>query len=115
MKFLPDMQKCTTIKTLSPQFSFSIKRKLMDLEAAGFSRNVSNIINRFSSKEYLTAQSGNGIDEGTWDAIHVVTTTIDGNQATYTSVSAVFAMMNCSKTNTVGKMDLGGHLNMRKE
>ena len=61
------------------------------------------------------AQNGQGIDEGTWDAIHVVTTSIEGNQAKYTSVSAVFAMMSCSQTNAVGKMNLGGHLNKMKE
>ena len=86
----------------------------MDSVPAGSLKNVSTqpVLKLINIK---LAQSGQGIDEGTWDAIHVVTTSIEGNQAKYTSVSAVFALMNCSSTNTVGKMDLGGNLNMMKE
>ena len=58
-------------------------------------------------------QEGQGIEEGTWDAIHVVTTTVNGSQATYTAVSAVFVMIKMNQQ--VGAMAVGGHLNKKKD
>ena len=59
-------------------------------------------------------QTGQGIDDGTWDAIHVVTTKVDGAYATYTAVSTVFVMINLNQKQ-IGAMQVGGHLNKKKD
>ena len=59
-------------------------------------------------------QTGQGIEEGTWDAIHVVTTNVAGTQATYTAVSTVFVMINLNQQQ-IGAMQVGGHLNKKKD
>ena len=64
-------------------------------------------------KFILIEQEGQGIDEGTWDAIHVVTTTVNGNQASYMAVSAVFVMIKMNQQ--VGAMAVGGHLSKKKD
>ena len=58
-------------------------------------------------------QEGHGIDEGTWDAIHVVTTNVQGQQVFYQAVSTVFVMIKMNQY--VGAMSVGGHLNKKKD
>ena len=56
-----------------------------------------------------------GIDEGTWDAIHLVTTNVDANQkAKYRLVSAVFLIIK-TKNEKQGQIDVAGHVNKLKE
>jgi len=64
-------------------------------------------------KKTLTEQSG--IDEGAWDANHLVTTNVDQNQkAKYRLVSAVFLQINM-KNEKQGQVSVAGHVSKLKE
>mgnify|MGYP001586281881 CR=1 FL=1 len=57
----------------------------------------------------------NGVEEGAWDSIHLVTTTIDGNnKAKYRLNSNVFLFVKDSNDKQ-GKLDMGGQLLKVKE
>ena len=73
--------------------------EILSSEVAGSSRKVSSEdfkkLNVF--RLFCVEQTGQGIEEGTWDAIHVVTTNVTGTQASYTAVSTVFVMINLNQ------------------
>ena len=84
----------------------------MVLDPAGSLKNVSDL---FQPLFFLAQLEKSGIDEGTWDAIHLVTTNVDANQkAKYRLVSAVFLIIK-TKNEKQGQIDVAGHVNKLKE
>ena len=78
MSYSSDIASCTTTLTSRHQCTSLTQTLQMVLEAVGSSRKVSLI--QLISNYFITGKDDKnaGIKEGCWDAIHLVTTTIDG-------------------------------------
>jgi capping protein beta len=60
-------------------------------------------------------KNSQGIDDGTWDAVHSATVTIDDKQKVrYRVISTVFLFLDMSNS-AQGKVDMGGHINKVRE
>lgn len=70
---------------------------------------VSNFISRSDKND------SHGIDEGTWDAIHVVTATVDDKQKVkYRCISTIFLFMKASN-DAQGSVNVAGNISKVKE
>mmetsp|Transcript_16023 Transcript_16023/g.24866 ORF Transcript_16023/g.24866 Transcript_16023/m.24866 type:complete len:138 (-) Transcript_16023:168-581(-) len=62
-----------------------------------------------------TKDNENGIDEGTWDAIHLVTATVDDKQKVkYRVISTIFLFIKATNDKQ-GVLDVAGNINKIRE
>ena len=119
MKFLKDTAMDIMIKISFQVFTFSIQTKKVASAVAGSSRKVSN--NTTNSKSTLwfyiyIAQEGGGIEHGSWDAVHLVTTNMDHTtkKCKYRLNSTIYLTLD-QNNEQYGKVAIAGHVAKVKE
>ena len=110
-----DTASSIMMETSTAPSTSSTQTLQMDLVAAGWSRKVSTYILQKQSYRVTNflfntgkTDANAGINEGTWDATHLVTTTIDGqNKVKYRLNSTIFLFIQ-STGDVYGALNVGG-------